>query len=344
MVARTSVNFGLEIKAIGPYDERRSPVTLLSMPESIADVGYCRVGGVDQWVMIRGANLANPPLIHLHGGPGFSETRLFRHFNSDLEKRFTVVYWDQRGAGKSFDRALPRSSMTVEQFVADLADVITTVCSRVGQEQVVLHGHSWGSALGILYASRYPHRVAAYIGTGQIGDWPAAESASYAYALAEARRRDNRRALKALSAIGPPPYPASSVFKERTWLQVLDGQLTPKALWKFGRIALAGKESSIFDLPKQLRGFRFSMDAMWDEVSRINLSVAAPALQMPVFFFPGRHDHWVPPQTSVAYFDMLTAPSKELVWFEESGHEPFVDEPAKFNRAAIDMVRPLVAQ
>jgi pimeloyl-ACP methyl ester carboxylesterase len=314
------------------------------VPESVAEVGYCRVGGVDQWVMIRGENLANPPLIHLHGGPGFSETRLFRHFNSDLEKRFTVVYWDQRGAGKSFDRALPRSSMTTEQFIADLGDLVDMVCARVGQEQVVLHGHSWGSALGILYASRYPHKVAAYIGTGQIGDWPAAESASYAYALTEARHRNNRRAVKALCAIGPPPYPASSVFKERTWLQVLDGQLTTRALCKFGRIALAGEESSIFDLPNQLRGFRFSMDAMWDEVSRIDLSVAAPELQTPVFFFPGRHDHWVPPETSVAYFDMLTAPSKELLWFEESGHEPFVDEPVKFNRAAIDMVRPLVAQ
>jgi pimeloyl-ACP methyl ester carboxylesterase len=345
-----------EIKAIGLYDELRFCGTLLGMrppfrpdaggtaPASITEVGYCRLGGVDQWVMIRGESLANPPLIHLHGGPGFSETRLFRHFNSDLEKRFTVVYWDQRGAGRSFNRTIPRSSMTVEQFICDLGDLVAMVCARVGQERVVLHGHSWGSALGILYACRYPDKVAAHIGTGQIGDWAAAESASYAYALARARRRNNRRAVEALSAIGPPPYPASSVFKERTWLQVLDGQLTPKALWKFGRIALGGKESSVFDLPKQWRGFRFSMDAMWDEVSRIDLSIAAPELHTPVFLFLGRRDHWVPPETSVAYFDKLTAPRKELVWFEESGHEPFVDEPVKFNRAAIDMVRPLVAQ
>jgi pimeloyl-ACP methyl ester carboxylesterase len=86
------------------------------------------------------------------------------------------------------------------------------------------------------------------------------------------------------------------------------------------------------------------MNAMWVEVSSIDLSVAAPELQTPVFFFLGRRDHWVPPETSVAYFDMLTAPSKELLWFEESGHEPFVDQPVKFNRAAIEMVRPLVAQ
>ena len=89
-----------------------------------------------------------------------------------------------------------------------------------------------------------------------------------------------------------------------------------------------------------MRGFRFSLDAMWAEVSRLNLIELAPALQMPVFFFLGRKDHWVPPETSVAYFDALTAPSKQLVWFEESGHEPFVDEPAKFNAAMAELVRP----
>lgn len=310
------------------------------VPGSVAEVGYCSLGGVDQWVMMRGQSLANPPLIHLHGGPGFSETRFFRHFNADLEKRFTVVYWDQRGAGKSFDRTIPRSSMTVEQFLTDLDELVDTVCARVGQEQVVLHGHSWGSALGVLYALRHPERVAAYVGTGQIGDWPAAESASYAFALAEASRRSSPRALHALRAIGPPPYSASSVFTERTWLQRLDGQLSPKALWRLRQVAFGG-ESSIRDVPNQLRGFRFSMEAMWDEVSALNLLTAAPALQIPVFFLLGRRDHWVPPETSVAYFDALSAPSKRILWFDQSGHEPFVDEPAKFNRAVVDMERPV---
>ena len=91
-----------------------------------------------------------------------------------------------------------------------------------------------------------------------------------------------------------------------------------------------------------MRGFRFSMDAMWPEVSRLNLIEHVPALQMPVFFFLGRNDHWVPPETSVAYFDALSAPSKKLVWFENSGHEPFVDEPDKFNAAMAELVRPLL--
>ena len=81
---------------------------------------------------------------------------------------------------------------------------------------------------------------------------------------------------------------------------------------------------------------------MWTEVSRINLLKDAPALRVPIFFFLGRRDHWVPPETSVEYFDTLVAPSKKLVWFEASGHEPFVDESAKFNAAMIELVRPVV--
>ena len=225
----------------------------------------------------------------------------------------------------------------------DLDELVEAVCKRVGKNKVAIFGHSWGSALGVLYAARFPEKVAVYVGCGQIGDWSAGEAASYACALAEARRLHNRKGLKGLRAIRPPPYTARGVWTERTWLQRFEGQLRVRALWNMGRIVLGGPESSIFDLPKILRGFRFSLDAMWAEVSRLNLLKVAPVLQMPVSFFLGRRDHWVPPETSVAYFDALTAPSKKLVWFEESGHEPFVDEPARFNAAMAELVRPVLA-
>ena len=85
------------------------------------------------------------------------------------------------------------------------------------------------------------------------------------------------------------------------------------------------------------------MDAMWPDVSRLNLIKLVPALRMPVFLFLGRKDHFVPPETSVAYFNALTAPSKKLVWFGDSGHEPFIDEPDKFNAAMVELVRPVLS-
>jgi pimeloyl-ACP methyl ester carboxylesterase len=192
----------------------------------------------------------------------------------------------------------------------------------------------------MLYAARFQEKVAAYVGSGQIGDWAAGESASYAFALAEAQRLGKQRALSKLRAIGPPPHTADDLWTQRMTLSRLEGGMRPRALWKLGRAVLGGQESSIRDLPSTSRGFRFSLGAMWTEVSRLNLIELEPAVEMPVFFFLGRNDHCVPAEISVAYINALTAPSKRLVWFEESGHEPFVDEPAKFNALMVELVRP----
>jgi len=310
---------------------------------SVAEVRYLRLGGIDQWVMMRGANAGNPPLIVLHGGPGMSEMGFFRHSNALLERHFTVVHWDQRGAGKSFDRRIPASSMTLDRFLADLDELVDIVRRRFGKAQVAILGHSWGSALGAIYAERFPEKVSVYVGAAQIGDSAAAESLSYSYGVAEAVRRHDEKTLKELRAIGPPPYPAASVFVERMAVTRLDGQMRPGVLWKAGRALFGGPESSIFDLPNLVRGFRFSLDAMWAEVSKLNLLKLVPELTMPVVILVGRRDHWVPPETSVAFFDALAAPSKTLVWFDDSGHEAFVDEPEKFNRTMVELVRPLAS-
>jgi pimeloyl-ACP methyl ester carboxylesterase len=233
--------------------------------------------------------------------------------------------------------------MTVERFIADLNGLVDAACKRLGKTKVAIFGHSWGSVLGPLYAARFPDKVAAYVGSGQIGDWAAAESATYAFALAEAKRLGKRRIASRLCALGPPPHTADNVWTQRTCLSRLEGRMRPRALWKLGRALLAGKESSIFELPSSMRGFRFSLDAMCTEVSRLNPIELAPTLEMRACFFLGRSDHWVPPEISIAYIDALSAPSKQLVWFEQSGHEPFVDEPAKFNAAMTELVRPVLA-
>jgi pimeloyl-ACP methyl ester carboxylesterase len=105
-------------------------------------------------------------------------------------------------------------------------------------------------------------------------------------------------------------------------------------------MTVAGPEFSVADLPGFWRGFRFSMETLGQEASRLDLNELVPALEMPVFFFLGRRDHWVPPETSEAYVAALQAPRKTLVWFEESGHEPFMDEAEKFNGSMVELVRP----
>lgn len=313
------------------------------LPGSIAETMYLTLGGVEQWVMIRGEDVSNPPIILLHGGPGFPETSFFRYFNAPLEKRFTVVNWEQRGAGKSFRDDIPRGSMTVEQFLSDLDELVGFVCRRLAKTKVVLFGHSWGSALGVLYAQRFPEKVLAYVGSGQVGDSAVGEAKSYAFALSEAERKHHQKALRALRTIGPPPHTPEQLWIERNWLARLENQLSPRSLWSLLKMALGTPESSLLELPKTWRSFKRTIDAMWSEASKLNLLERVPELKVPVFFFLGRNDHMVPADASVAYFDVLTAPSKQLLWFEHSGHEPFADEPERFNAAMIDLVRPVAA-
>jgi pimeloyl-ACP methyl ester carboxylesterase len=311
------------------------------IPGSIAEAEFVRLGGLEQWVIIRGESVKNPVLFVLHGGPGFSDTTFLRYYTPELEKAFTVVYWDQRGTGRSYHASIPRSSMTVEQFIADLDELVELVCKRLAKQKGVLLGHSWGSALGVLYAARFPARVAAYVGVAQMGDWPASELASYAKAVAEAERQGNRAVLKKLRAIGPPPHDADRLFIERRCAEQLRGGLRPKALWNMARMLIGAPETSLCDLRATMRAFRFSIESMWPEVSHLNLMDAVPALEVPVVMMLGRNDPWIPPEISVAYFDALQARSKQLVWFEHSGHEPFVDEPSKFVTLMLELVRPL---
>jgi pimeloyl-ACP methyl ester carboxylesterase len=120
------------------------------------------------------------------------------------------------------------------------------------------------------------------------------------------------------------------------------GMVRDMPMWKLSRIMLSGPESSVLDLLNILRGTKFSTYKMWEEVSELNLIKTAPVLEVPMFCFLGRHDHVIAPETSMAYFDVLTAPTKKLVWFEESAHEPPFEESAKFNKVMVDLVRPIL--
>ena len=270
----------------------------------------------------------------------FPRPNFFRHYNSALEKSFTVVHWEQRGAGKSFARDTPESSMTIERFVRDLDELVDAVCARLGKTKVVILGHSWGTALGTLYAARHPEKVSIYVGTGQIGDLQASELASYKFVLAEAERRNNRAALKELRALGEPPYTSKTIRVQRKWLSRFVGVMRGKSFWQIFRAMRSAPELSLLELPNVFRGAAFSLRTLWSEVSALNLEASVPELKMPAFFFIGRHDHQVDAKASAAYFEKLIAPSKQLVWFEDFAHMPPFEEHETFNARLVELVLP----
>lgn len=313
------------------------------IPGSIAAMEMVSIGGVEQSIWFRGVSRRNPALILLHGGPGASESALFRHYNADLEQHFLVVYWEQRGAGRSFQADIPPESMTMDQFVQDLDEVVDLVRRRFGKDKVVLLGQSWGTVLGTLYASRHPEKVAAYVGVAQMADTAQARRLSYAFALSEAQKRENAKALSELQEIGPPPYASvDDMLTVGTWVERFGGMFhgdlsTGKLIWA----ALGTDEANLVDLVKFGQGNRFSLEQLEDEISQLNLSKCCRTFEVPLFFLLGRYDRHVPAILAERYFKTIRAPCKRLVWFEHSAHNPPFEEPEAFNRLLIETVRPL---
>jgi pimeloyl-ACP methyl ester carboxylesterase len=308
----------------------------------VAEAGFIRLGGLYQWVLIRGRDINNPLLIILHGGPGSSETALFRATNSDLENGYTVVYWDQRGAGRSYRKSIDPASMTTERFIADLDELVGAMLERFDARNVALLGHSWGSVIGATYAAQRPAKVSSYVGVAQVADMPRSEAESYAFVLAEAERRGHRSALKALRSIGAPPYKdLQAAGIQRRWLMAFGGATGPNfPLARLVYRALATPEASLFDLSRLVRGSMFSLRHMEDELMNANLARDVRRFAVPVFFILGRHDNQVVAAVSADYFKAIEAPHKELHWLEHSGHFLPFEEPLEFNRLLIDVVRP----
>ncbi len=307
----------------------------------IASLEKVRLGGADQWILIRGWDRTKPLLLFVHGGPGFPEMP-FAHVNADLEKDFVVVHWDQRGAGKSYPA--PNDSLDVEQFVSDTRELSALLLKRFGAEKLFLVGHSWGSLIGALTVARDPDKFFAYVGISQFVDAPESERMMYWFALAQAEQTSNTQASRELENIGPPPYESMRDFRTmKRWVNRFgERDHRPMSRWQFARLASASPVYSWGDLANLAWGARTSFDELWREVFyKVNLMRDAPRIEVPVYFFEGRHDRLVTTSAAMAerYFGALDAPrGKQLIWFDNSGHWPQLEEPDKFRAVLIHQV------
>jgi pimeloyl-ACP methyl ester carboxylesterase len=295
------------------------------------------IDGANLYLLIRGAEQAAPVILWLHGGPGGAERPLFRYFNSDLEKRFVVVYWDQRGAGRSFEPKADPHRLTITQHLADLDAVVDHLRQSLGQDKVVLVGHSWGAALGLLYAHMHPEKVSAFIAVNPLISMCQAQQAQYDFVLAEASRREDRKGLNRLREIGAPPYKtARQALIPGTLAQqygaVFHSQ--PNRGWVVVRAIFSGLVTP-WEIPRLIHANNVSLEAMHEELLGLDLTRSVHSLDVPVWFFLGRYDRHTDSRFAAAYFGSLRAPDKRLVWFEKSAHNIPFEEPGLFNAAVV---------
>ena len=231
--------------------------------------------------------------------------------------------------------------MTIARMLRDLDELVDTVRSRFGHDGVVLLGHSWGTILGTLYARDHPEKVAAYVGVAQIANFAEGERTSLQWAMQEAERRRDTRALEALRTMVPAPKSVAQELTLGRWVERFGGTLrgglsTGKLLWT----ALRTDEAGLMDIVRFGRGNRFSLEALRPEYSRVELT-RVRRFQVPVVFMLGRHDWHVPAVLAAKYFETIEAPRKTLVWFERSAHNPPFEEPNAFVQAMLQIVVPL---
>ncbi len=289
-----------------------------------------KIGGTNQWISTLG-NPQNEILLILHGGPGLAGMPLYNEFLKSISKSLLLVNWDQRDAGKSYSMMISKNTMNLEQFLFDAKEVVNYLLEKYKKEKLFLLGHSWGSALGIIFCQKYPNCIHKYFGVGQKGDWAKGELLSYKYVHSEATKMGDKKLIAKLNKIGKPPYNFWNLTIQRNTLLNFNGAIyREKNYSKLIRIAFRSKEYNILDAIKYALGLMFYLKSFWKNLHEINLLEQVPELEVKVLFLIGRHDYQVPSECSKEYYEILKAPSKNWYWFEESAHNPMFEEPNKF--------------
>ena len=315
--------------------------TRIDTPNGIESMENVEIGGVEQTIYLRGHDRNAPVMLFVHGGPGVPETAVARTFGLRLEEHFVVVHWDQRGAGNSCSPDIPDESLRLEQYLTDTAELVNLLRSRFGVEKIYLVGHSWGSILGVLIAERHPELFHAYVGMGQVVNMKRGEDISYRFVLDRAQAEGNEKALEELAAIHPPYTTTQELLAQRAWLSHYHGD----AYGGGGTLELVKGIlfSPEYSISKKLSFYGCainSVDQAWSDVQKIDFIRDVPQLDVPVYFFAGRHDYNTPFELVEEFSSTLDAPHNEIVWFENSAHSPNLEEPDRYQEILIQKVLP----
>jgi pimeloyl-ACP methyl ester carboxylesterase len=307
---------------------------------------FVRIGGIDQFVTVRGEDRANPVILFVHGGPGDSMVP-FAELYRPWERYFTVVQWDQRGAGKTFGLygRTGEGPMTIDRIVRDGIEVAEYLRARLHKKKIVLLAHSWGTVPGIQMVKRRPDLFAAYVGTGQVVAKEEKEEVLYSRTMEKARAAHDRDGIARLRSVGPPPYKSQhDLLVEREVSGRYDvpserglrRSLTPVVLYYPGY--------SLLDI----RDFLHAPDYAAGVLYRPQLAYDARKLgrdfALPFFIFEGEADSITPPDLARAYFDAVKAPAKGFVQFRNAGHGAIETMPDEFLSELLKRVRPLAVR
>lgn len=310
----------------------------------IDESAYVKIGGIDQWITIRGQDRNNPVLLFLHGGPGDVTNPWSSSYFFSWLKYFTVVQWDQRGAGRTLRKTGESigPTMTIERMTQDGVELSDYLRRHLQKEKIILVGHSWGSVFGVLMAKARPDLFYAFVGTGQVKDFKEANVVAYRLALQTADALGDSDGVAELKAIGTPPFKDGKGWQLLyKWRRVCEGASTDRFLGGLMGLAFQSPGYSIRDINDWFDGQVLGGQQLFDQGDKLDPKRLAGNFAVPVFVFQGEHDCSSPTELARSYVESITAPRKEFLTIPGAGHFAVFVKSDEFLKELNARVRPL---
>jgi pimeloyl-ACP methyl ester carboxylesterase len=324
------------------WQHEAAEALLISTANGIDERRFIQINGIEHWITIRGLDRNHPIIVFVHGGP--AEIVSFMPSSTQAwESEFTVVHWDQRGAGHTYGRnAQPPIDLTLARMTDDGVEVVRWLTGYLGQPKVILVGHSWGSILGLHMVLARPDLFAAYVGTGQFVSWASQVEEQYAYSLDRARSDRDSRVLSALTELGAPPSSDMEAYQAfraltRHHLAQADLDFASRQLTDL----LLAPRVSLVGILHALRGARASVTALAPTLLSADIRNLGNEVPVPFIVVQGDSDRITPTSLTVDYFNGIEAPGKVLVLIEDAGHYAFVTHAEQFLEALVSSALPL---
>lgn len=310
--------------------------------DGIDEARYVPIGGIEQWITIRGQDRANPVLLFLHGGPGDVTNPWTYGIFAAWEEHFTLVQWDQRGAGRTLRKTGPAvgPTMTLDRMAQDGVELAEHLRTRLGKEKIVVVAHSFGSILGLRMVAARPDLFSAYVGTGQVGDSMRNYAVAYDALLKKAQALANREALDDLRRVGQPPYKSGEGYGvQRKWANRFEG--ADQFLMSTLGFALTAPGRSARDINDSGDGQMLSGERLVPQTRLLGPKELGQRFSVPIFVIQGAEDFTTPTTLAREYLKSIQAPRKEFVTLAGAGHFAVFMHSGQFMEVLLKRVRPL---
>ena len=315
-------------------------VSCENKPSKVEERSFIDLGGEKQYVEMVGVSSNDPVLFFIHGGPGWPQTPYLRYFNADLTKKVILVSWDQAGCGKSFANDSTPKSLSLDKFVNDAHELTQILKKKFNKDKIYLAGFSWGSVIGLRLAEKYPEDYEAYFGISQVIDIEKNIRLSREWIKEQAKNNKDTATMNVLERLDKSDTSLCKnqmdcFLKQFEQLSKYHGAIfDPRIEKEIDTMMTTYDDYKNYDW---MGGFKYSASRLEKDLFSIDLT-GIKELKVPAYFFVGRHDWNVPASITQEFVSNLKAPKKEIVWFENSGHEPLEEEADKFNKEILNRI------